>query len=110
MFTKTLPRYTPWPGRAGYLELHARRVTGLDNPRLTDAQAAELWDNLTQMACGDFERTTGAHVYLLGRSSRHVCVPDAPENSRRYQYLRRLALRLLDTAVAQYNAFEPEEV
>jgi hypothetical protein len=106
MFKQTLPRYIDWPNTP-YLELHRERVEWqLDNPRLADDEWAIFWGDIVREAIADFERITHTEVYLLGRSGRHVCVADTPENSRRYDYLQRVALRLKEQCVTEFNSIQ----
>lgn len=106
MFERTLPRYCDWP-RTVYLELHDQHVWWkLDNPKLSDDDAADLWGMIIRDAIVEFENITHTPVYLLGRSGRHVCVADTPENSRRYGYLQRVALRLTEECIAEFNSIE----
>jgi len=107
MFKRTLPRYREYNACEAYLELHHERVEWqLDNPRLANDEWAKLWGDIVRDAIQDFERITHTEVYLLGRSGRHVCVADTPENSRRYSYLQRVALRLTKQAIAEFNSIE----
>lgn len=109
MFKQTLPRYRPWPGNESYLELHRNATErDLDNTRLDDEQATELYTNLVWWAIREFEHRAKTEVFLLGRSGRHVCVEDTPENSRRYQHLKQLALQIERTVIADYNGYDPE--
>lgn len=109
MFKQTLPRYRPWPGRQAYLELHRNATEReLDNPRLDEGQGLALYTDLVWWAIYEFEHRTNTEVFLLGRSGRHVCVEDTPENSRRYQHLKRLALRIERQVIADYNGYDPE--
>jgi hypothetical protein len=109
MFKRTLPRYAEWPHNHVYLELHAHSTERrLDNPRIeTNDDYDDLWGMIVRDACVDFQERTGVEVYLLGRSNRHVCVEDSPENSRRYQYLRRIALELEQVAIDAFNSAVP---
>lgn len=111
MFKQTLPRYRPWPGNENYLELHRNATEReLDNPRVKSAEeATALYNDLVLWAIYEFEHRTGIGVFLLGRSGRHVCVEDTPANSRRYQHLKRLALKIERTVIADYNGYEPED-
>jgi hypothetical protein len=107
MFKRTLPRYREYMQRETYLELHAQHVEWqLDNPKIAVEDFADLWGQIVTDAIEEFESITHTEMYLLGRSGRHVCVADTPENSRRYGYLQRVALRLKEQCVAEFNSIE----
>lgn len=110
MFKQTLPRYRPWPGQQAYLELHRNATEReLSNPRLDAEQGLALYTDLVLWAIYEFEHCANTKVFLLGRSGRHVCVEDTPENSRRYQHLKRLALQIERTVIDDYNGYDPKE-
>jgi hypothetical protein len=56
----------------------------------------------------EYTTRTGRDLYLLGRSGRHCCVSDTPENSRQYQWLRKIALRLEADLIKAYNHYDPQ--
>lgn len=90
-FKSTLPRYREYNGKTMYLELHANRTGySLNNPETTEE---EFLDYVRQ-SVAIFEKKTNVDLFLLGRSGRHVCVLDTPENSKRYQRMKNLALQL----------------
>jgi hypothetical protein len=108
-FANSLKRYYPWPSNETFLELHARRIT-LNNSLVTDEDEQQcLWDFCVESAIEEFVATTGQPIYLLGRSNRHVCVDDIPENSRHFDRLQRLANKLCDEAIAAYNGYVPND-
>ena len=95
---KTLPRYQ------NYLELHDNRTCWkLDNDI---SIADDLLYQLVEDACTMFEEDTGVEIYGLGRSGRHVCVEDTPENSRKYQYLKSKALKLEAWVIDAFNEYK----
>ncbi len=96
-FINTLPRYQEYNGDT-YLELHANRTLWEVDDVAEDIIYCEL-----EFVIEKFVQATDIDVYLLGRSGRHVCVEDTPKNSRRYQYLRKIALRLENEFIRNLN-------
>lgn len=103
MFEQTLERYE------GYLQLHDHRTMWkLENPTLPDYEADRIYNNLVEQACDMFKERTGQVLLLLGRMDRHVCVEDTKENSRRYQWLKKIAIELEDWVITAFNEAVPE--
>jgi hypothetical protein len=63
---------------------------------------------LLDQAISEYTTITGRELYLLGRSGRHVCVSDTPDNSRQYQWLKKIALRLEADLINEYNNYDPK--
>jgi len=91
----------------GSLELHANHTAWeLSNQHVTEQNSSaydHLYMSLVEDACKQFEKETGVEVFMEGRSGRHVCVKDTPENSRKLTYLRNKALRLEREVVKAWN-------
>ena len=102
MKEKTLPRYTEW-NDGTYLQLHDRHVFWEVEPSDSEEDIQFEIDFLISAKIEEFKETTGVEVFLLGRSGRHVCVEDTPENSRRYRYLERTANRMADELIQDIN-------
>ncbi len=81
------------------------KVHTLDKP-ISDEEA-EQWDafyyDLVREACKKFEEKSGVEVFLFGRSCRHVCVADTPQNRRRYRSLCNLQMKLEDEVLTEFN-------
>lgn len=74
----------------GYLELHALRApTGNYLPELQEN--SELYDAIVSEEICMFEQDNAVELFMLGRSGRHVCIEDTPQNRRRYARLQRKA-------------------
>jgi len=96
---KTLPRY--YDGGRSYLQLHDNRTLWKCT---NEANSLDEFEFLVEIAIQDFEERAHEPLLLLGRSGRHVCVEDKLSNSRRYQWLRKIALDLEDGVINQFNA------
>jgi hypothetical protein len=104
-FQRTLPRYCEYNQNTPYLELHQNRTSWkLDNPAKDD----EEFNILVQLAANEFESKTGVTIFFLGRSGRHICIEDTPENSKRYRNLQRLAFKLEQSVIDEFNAPDSE--
>ena len=83
------------------------KVHTLDK-QISDKEA-EQWDafyyDLVREACKKFEEKSGVEVLLLGRSGRHVCVADTPQNRRRYRSLCNLQMKLENKVLAEFNKY-----
>lgn len=100
MREKTLPRYREYNDVNSYLELHQNyTMWELNNDKLSD----EDYNLLVEDAVRVFEDETGVKLYGLGRMGRHICVEDTPENSRKYQYLKKKALGLEKWVIDTFN-------
>ena len=51
----------------------------------------------------EFLKIYKAHVYLLGRSGRHVCVPNTSENRRRVYNMTRTAERMQRQLIKMFS-------
>jgi len=101
-FKKTLPRYQEYNGDT-FLELHANHTLWkIDNEELNDD---DIYIEV-ESAIDAFESITGTDVYLLGRSGRHVCVEDNKKNSKRYHYLKKVALELEKDFIYNMNNYK----
>lgn len=111
-FPKSLPRYHEYNGDV-YLQLHDHHTMWrLDNKcdALTEYELEMLYCDFVNSAVEEFKFRTGVEVFLLGRSGRHVCVEDTPENSRKYHYLRRRAEKLENKVIESFNSFYVERI
>lgn len=98
LFAKSLPRYD------GQLELTSERFWYRSHDGLS-------WDDFcfrVHWAAEAFKERTGVQVELLGRSGRHVCVPDTPQNSKNFRWLQRVALQLADVVCNAGGSGTPE--
>ena len=102
MRERTLPRYYSEDFRKEFLELHDNH-TWWEIEVENDIDISEEYEWKVEEAIEVFERHTGVKIYLLGRSGRHCCVEDTPENSRRYQYLEKKALKLEQKVIDYFN-------
>ena len=73
-----------------YLELHARHAPVASRGYYSSWGEDDV-EQATMDAIHDFEDRFGVTIRLLGRSGRHVCIDNTPENRRRYPNLRRAA-------------------
>ncbi len=97
---QTLPRYFSQDLRQNVLQLHDHHtVWKLDNDKKTD----EDFYSLVESAKIQFEMETGVDLLFEGRSGRHICVDDTPENSRHFQYLQNKALKLEKWVINEFN-------
>lgn len=97
-FINTLPRYREYNGDT-YLELHANRTLWKIDKDLNED---ELYCEL-EGAIEMFESITGECLFMLGRSGRHICIADTKKNSKRFQYLRKIALKLEQDFITRLN-------
>ena len=96
-----------------FLELHDHHtIWKLDTPVASGpgpTPSDEDYYLLVQQAKEIFQEQTKVQIYLLGRSDRHVCVEDTPENRMIFPYLREIALGLEQGVIEQFNAeLDPE--
>lgn len=97
-FSEHLPRY--YDNGVSYLELHQNRTCWkLENDKKSDDDYLFLVEEAIKM----FKEKTSVEIFLLGRSGRHVCVQDIPENSKRYIKLEKLSLELEKWVIEQFN-------
>ena len=97
-FVSYLPRY--YDHHKSYLELHDNHtIWDLENENKTDEEYLVLVEEAVQF----FELRTETPLFLLGRSGRHVCVEDNYKNSKRYQWLKRVALELEQNMIDTFN-------
>ena len=91
----------------GKLELTAEHVYWkFYNPRFTDDPCFEdIYRMMVQDEIDDFKKKFGQDIYLLGRSGRHVCVDDTPENRERYFEMQSEALRQINSLIARVNEY-----
>lgn len=74
-----------------YLELHAMRApVGGYLPGFQDS--ATEYDMEVAACIEDFEMEFDVDVIQLGRSGRHICIEDTPQNRARYDMLRTEAI------------------
>ena len=90
----------------GMLELSDKRVLWeIRNPKLDD-------DTYFVMVASELKRfkdTYGETISLLGRSGRHVCVPDTQENRERYREMVGWVEASQNRLVAEANKYDPED-
>lgn len=91
----------------GKLELTAEHVYWkFYNPRFTDDPCFDdIYQMMVQDEIDDFKNTFGQDIYLLGRSGRHVCVDDTPENRERYFEMQKEAQRQINNLIARVNEY-----
>lgn len=74
-------------GGTVYLELHAMRApVGCYLPEF--AGNPDAYDSVCGISLLEFEQDHDVTIYLLGRSGRHVCIADTPDNRARYDELQ----------------------
>lgn len=76
----------------GYLELHAMRAP-VGNYATWVTRDDNQYDAAVGVAIAEFEQRHGITIYTLGRSGRHVCIEDTPENRKRYFVLQAAAIQ-----------------
>lgn len=95
----------------GKLELTAERVYWkLYNPGFTDDPCFEdIYRVMVQDEIDDFKKKFGQDIYLLGRSGRHVCVDDTPENRERYFEMQSEVERQINNLIARVNEYGKDD-
>lgn len=91
----------------GKLELTAEHVYWkFYNPRFTDDPCFDdIYRMMVQDEIDDFKKKFGQDIYLLGRSGRHVCVDDTPENRERYFEMQSEAESQINGLIARVNEY-----
>lgn len=80
------------------------QIDGLENATSEDyTDFDDLYELLVDQACDKFKEKTGVEIYCLGRSGRHICVEDTPQNRRRYRSLCNAQSKLENWVVNEYN-------
>ncbi len=94
----------------GYLQLSDNRTWWkIETP--DDVYSEGLYDYFNsevEDAVIEFEARTGADLYGLGRSGRHICVEDTWDNFCNYDYLVDVAEQLENDVVEQVNLWAKE--
>ena len=91
----------------GYLELHALRAplgpyTGKFSEE-NDPQG-ENYNLAVLAAIYEFQNTHKVTLWTLGRSGRHVCIEDTPNNRKSYRRLQRYAIKAAEDLWASMKA------
>ena len=91
----------------GKLELTAEHVYWkFYNPRFTDDPCFEdIYQMMVQDEIDNFKKKFGQDIYLLGRSGRHVCVDDTPENRERYFEMQSEVESQINGLIARVNEY-----
>ena len=63
----------------------------------------EEYDNIVLAMQKEFYKIYKAHVYLCGRSGRHVCVSNIPENRRRVHNMTRTVERMQKQLIKMFS-------
>ena len=91
--------------REDYIELSCNHTMySLNSSDEWDAHYDNFYLSLVDTACDSFEDLTGVTCYLLGRSSRHVCVEDTFENALNYEKLCDVAHDLECEVIEEFNS------
>lgn len=90
----------------GLIELSDRRILWEVKSDYTEDDLAYIAD----WACFDFKIIYGVEVYCEGRSARHICVDDTPQNRRAYANMKRTVRRLQNKIIAYLNNVGNTEV
>ncbi len=98
--------YHDWGGGT-YLELHSNRTLwDIDKPFNFNDYEAEVFISVLELE----SHFKNLEVFQLGRSGRHICVPDTPINRRRYKHLVNYANKLEQELINYFNnKYEMEE-
>lgn len=92
-----------------YIELSdAHVIWQLNNPNLNEEESEFVWSDIINDCSKEFKRIYGCDFYMLGRSGRHVCVEDTPQNRQRWYRMKMTIDRLQKWMVAQFNNSEIE--
>ncbi len=97
---REIPTYADGPTQ--YLELHARRAPIFRDGFYAGMTEADV-ENATQNAVAAFQDEQGVELFQLGRSGRHVCVEDTPDNRKHFQRLQRAANNACDALFESFR-------
>ncbi len=75
-------------GNRQYLELHALRAPVGNYKTMSESR----YETKLFEAIADFDVEHDTQTYELGRSGRHICIEDTPENRARYDELSAAAI------------------
>lgn len=89
----------------GYIELSDAHVAWkLNNTNLNYEDSEYLYQQLIDECNENFKKIYGCEFYMLGRSGRHVCVEDTPQNRQRWYRMKSTIERLQKYLISEFNS------
>lgn len=89
------------------IELSDRHVMwDMNNSHLSDKEAETAYNILVQDCISEFEDIYGTRLLLLGRSGRHVCVENTPNNRKSYCRMQTTVKRQQGWLAKRFNGLK----
>lgn len=95
----------------GMLELSDKHVMWeFDNRNFTENSGFDdIYYLMVQEELKVFKEETGVEISLLGRSGRHICIDDTPENRERYYELQNIVTEKIKKFIELVNNYGKDE-
>lgn len=100
--------YKDSEGGGDYIELNDNHTLWeIESPEGAndDGSFDEVYKDIIEQACNDFEKETGTKLYLLGRMGRHACVAVNFLNAYNFAKLQEVQERLEKEVIEKANAY-----